>query len=230
MKLKEESTERIVETLEVAQPHKPTIDYEVVRTALKDAYKEKQKEQLCLRLYSVSRNGVKFVGEKSGLNQWNAGGRKRDDNELYIPYLTPDRNRNKKFFPPRDTPFDLYLPDGTKLSAKVCQAAYAKMPNDEYERLTEEEKKIEDERRLEGKAIMSNPNKDLGEWLLRKVFEVPTKTVVTYEMLEKFGVDSVVFTKISDTEYKIDFSEIGTYEEFYGDSEGESEPEELEEE
>lgn len=218
MKLKEESTETVLNTIEVSKPHEAGDDYLVVRKVLKDAYEEKKKDQLCLRLYSVSREGVKFVGEKSGLNQWNAGGRKRDDNEIYIPYLTPDRNRNKEFFPPRDTPFDLFLPDGTKLSAKVCQAAYAKLSDDAYEKLSDEEKIIEDGRRLEGKAIMSNPNKDLGEWLLRKVFEIKPKTIVTYEMLEKFGVDSVVFTKISDREYKIDFSEIGTYEDFYRES------------
>ena len=61
---------------------------------------------------------------------------------------------------------------------------------------------------------MSNPNKVLGEWLLRKVFELPEGTLVTYEMLEKFGVDSVIFTKHSDSDYSVDFSEIGTYEEF----------------
>ena len=35
------------------------------------------------------------------------------------------------------------------------------------------------------------------------------------KQLERFGVDSVVFTKVSDLEYTIDFSEIGTYERFY---------------
>ena len=104
------------------------------------------------------------------------------------------------FFPPRDTPFTLHLPDGTEISAKVCQEADKTNP------------KL-------GKAIMSNPNKVLGKWLLRDVFELPEKTVVTYEMLEKFGVDSVVFTKNSDGDYSVDFSEIGTYEEFYGEEE-----------
>jgi len=41
------------------------------------------------------------------------------------------------------------------------------------------------------------------------------------QMLEKFGVDSVVFTKHGDLEYSVDFSEIGTYEEFYGTNEDE---------
>ena len=62
---------------------------------------------------------------------------------------------------------------------------------------------------------MSNPNKILGEWLLRKVFELEEGTLVTYEMLQRFGIDSVIFTKHGDLEYSVDFSEIGTYEVFY---------------
>ena len=155
---------------------------------------EAVKEQLCLRLYSVNKSG-KFVAQKSGLNQWNASGRKRHPNEIYIPFPVEDRNRKTDFFPPRDTPFNLRLPDGTIISAKVCQD--------------------------QGKAIMSNPNKDLGEWLLRKVFEIPENTIITYEMLEKFNVDSVVFTKNAELDYSVDFSEIGTYEQFYNTEENE---------
>lgn len=158
---------------------------------------ELQKEQLCLPLYS-RKGDEKFVAEKSGLNQWNAGGRARNENELYIPYQAVDRNRQLDFFPPRDTPFTLHLPDGTEISAKVCQEADKNNP-------------------LIGKAIMSNPNKVLGKWLLRDVFELKEGEIVTYEMLEKFGVDSVVFTKNGDKDYSIDFSEIGTYERFYGE-------------
>ena len=146
------------------------------------------KPQICLRLYSEKANGIKFVAEKSSLNQWNAGGRRRNPNELYIPYPAEDRARTAGFFPDRDTVFDLRLPDGTVIPAKICQD--------------------------DGKAIMSNPNKILGEWLLRKVFELPEGTLVTYEMLQRFGVDSVVFTKYGELEYSVDFAEIGTYEEF----------------
>ena len=64
---------------------------------------------------------------------------------------------------------------------------------------------------------MSNPNKVLGKWLIRDVFELQEETVVTYEMLEKFGIDSVVFTKNKELDYSVDFAEIGTYEEFYGE-------------
>lgn len=190
-----------------------------------------QLPQICLRLYSTKLDGEKFVAEKSGLNQWNGvrtSNRKkkdgtvvhvesqRDPNELYIPYPAEDRKRNPDFFPPRDTVFNLRLPDGTNISAKVCQEAYKKMPDAKYAELTSEEKLIEDRRRNEGKSIMSNPNKILGEWLLRNVFELPEGTVVTYEMLQRFGVDSVVFTKHGDLDYSVDFSELGTYERFYG--------------
>jgi len=145
--------------------------------------------KLCLRLYSSDKKNGKFVPEKSGLNQWNAGGRKRNVNEVYISYPAEDRKHSIGFFPARDTVFDLLMPDGFIIPTKVCQD--------------------------DGKAIMSNPNKILGEWLLRTVFELSEGTVVTYEMLEKFGVDSVIFTRLEEGKYKIDFSEIGTYEEFH---------------
>ena len=149
--------------------------------------------QICLRLYSTKSDGTKFVAEKSGLNQWNAGGRARNANELYIPYPAEDRAKTVGFFPGRDTVFNLTLPDGTVIPAKICQA--------------------------DGKAIMSNPNKILGEWLLRKVFELEEGTLVIYEMLQRFGIDSVIFTKHGDLEYSVDFSEIGTYEDFYEEAE-----------
>ena len=53
--------------------------------------------------------------------------------------------------------------------------------------------------------------------MLRNVFELPEGTLVTYDMLQRFGVDSVVFTKHGDLEYSVDFSELGTYEKFYGE-------------
>ena len=153
---------------------------------------------LCLRLYSTKKD-IKYVPDRSGLNQWNAKGRPRNPDEIYIPYQKEDRERNPDFFPPRDTPFTLHLPDGTIISAKVCQEA------DKNDASV-------------GKAIMSTPTKVLGKWLLRDVFEISYGTQTTYEMLEIFGVDSVVFTKIKELEYSVDFAPIGTYEAYYGDS------------
>ncbi len=159
-----------------------------------------KENQICLRLYSTKPNGTKYVAEKSGLNQWNGARfvrrtgeyKPRDPNELYIPYPAEDRRNTVGFFPDRDTVFNLRLPDGSEIPAKICQD--------------------------DGKAIMSNPNNLLGEWLLRKVFELSEGTLVTYEMLLKFGIDSVVFTKHGDLEYSVDFAEIGTYETFYSNS------------
>lgn len=184
--------------------------------------------KLCLRLYAVKADGTKYVPEKSGLNQWHAGGRARDENELYIPYLVEDRERDPEFFPARDTPFTLLLPDGTEMSAKVCQRAYRKLSTDEYNKLTQEEKELEDAKSLVGKSIMSNPNKALGQWLLRDVFGLDAGTLVTYDMLRVFDVDSVMFTKIEDGKYGIDFCKLGTYEKMYDlhDAEAEEDVEE----
>ena len=189
------------------------------------------KNQLCLRLYSTKADGTKFIAEKSGLNQWNGarssykidneGNRyldkvtPRNPNELYIPYPAEDRERNEDFFPAKDIPFELLLPDGTCISAKVCQNAYPKMDNKKYDNLGKYDKLLEDKRRVTGKSIMSNPNSVLGKWLLRDVLELEEGTVVTYEMLKEYGIDSVIFTKNSELNYSIDFCELGTYERFY---------------
>lgn len=144
--------------------------------------------QICLRLYS-STGDLKIVHEKSGLNIWNAAGRPRNPNEVYIPYPKEDRVRNVGFFPDKDISFDLCLPSGKHISAKICQE--------------------------DGKAIMSNPNSDLGEWILRDVLGLQERELLTYDKLKIFGIDSVIFTKVSDLFYKIDFAPIGSYEKYY---------------
>lgn len=176
---------------------------------------ERQRPKLCLRLYAVKPDGTKYVPEKSGLNQWNADGRARDANELYIAYLKADRERDLQFFPPRDTTFTLVLPDDTEMDAKVCQSAYQKIKDEDYEQLSDKEKAEQNAKTQVGKAIMSNPNKALGKWLLRDVFGLPEGTLVTYDMLRVFDIDSVMFTRINDRKYKIDFCTLGTYERMY---------------
>ena len=135
-------------------------------------------ETLILPLYST--RGYAHVPEKSGLNQWNAGGRARDYDEIYIPYQKAYRDESTGFFPPRDTSFDLRLPNGKTMSAKICQQ--------------------------DGKAIMSNPNRELGRWLLRDVLRLKPGELVTLDMLEKKGVNAVMFTKHPDGKYSIDFT------------------------
>lgn len=105
-------------------------------------------EHVILPLFS-DRGAKRHVPEKSGLNQWNALGRPRNPNEIYIPIPKWIHNVFPKFFPARDKPFQLRLPDKSLLSAKVCQD--------------------------NSKALMSNPNSALGEWLLRQVMNLKEK-------------------------------------------------------
>jgi hypothetical protein len=148
-------------------------------------FNEKPLNRIALRLYSQTKKG-KIVYTKSGLNGWNASGRKRDINEIYIPYPKEDRNITKDFFPPKDKSFNLLLPNGDKLSAKVCQQ--------------------------DGKAIMSNPNKALGKWLLRDLLDFEEGRILKYDDLERIGVDTVIFTKIDNNNYRLEFAELGYYE------------------
>jgi hypothetical protein len=158
--------------------------------------KAQMEEYIIVPLFSATKGGtVKRVEEHSGLNQWNAKARKdlkgvyhpRNEGEVYIPYPKELRERFEGFFPSRETPFNCKLPNGETLSMKICQE--------------------------DGKAIMSNPNKALGEWLLRSVLKLPPKTLLTYDYLLAVGVDAVKFTKYGGI-YKVDFTTVGEYDDF----------------
>lgn len=138
-----------------------------------------QKEYVILPLFS-EKKGIKYVPEKSGLNQWNASGRTRDENEVYIPIPISVHNDKPDFFPDRNCNFTLILPDGKEITAKVCQER--------------------------GKALMSNPNKVLGEWILRKVLHKQPGQLVTYSDLIIAGFNSIVVTKINEKTYSLDVS------------------------
>lgn len=129
---------------------------------------DKTAESVVLPLYS-EKNGEKVVFEKSGLNQWNAGGRVRNINEVYIPIKASFYKEHPDFFPDRETPFDVVLPNGNTLNMKICQD--------------------------NGKALMSNPNKALGEWILIDVLALKEGEILTYEKLKSLGIDSILITK-----------------------------------
>lgn len=149
--------------------------------------------RVILPLYSMS-NGQKKVPERSGLNQWNASGRTRDPDEIYIPVPAWIHHIYPDFFPGRDVPFNLILPDSnrTVLSAKICQD--------------------------NGKALMSNPNKALGQWLLRQVLRLAEGELLTYDTLVQKGIDSIEISKNTDGSYNINFKQLGTYEDFVTDN------------
>lgn len=143
-----------------------------------------------LPLYS-DRGNKRHVPEKSGLNQWNASGRTRHHDEVYIPIPKWIHNVFPDFFPTRDVSFQLRLPDKALLSAKVCQE--------------------------NSKALMTNPNRDLGEWILRQVMNLNEGQLLTYDKLTVLGIDSVIVYKHSEKHFSIDFCELGTYDMFQGE-------------
>lgn len=128
------------------------------------------------------------VYENSGLNQWNAKGRVRNPDEVYIPIPRVFYKNKPNFFPNKDTIFTLKLPNNKEIQAKVCQE--------------------------NGKALMSNPNKELGKWLLRDVLKLKEETLVTNEILDIYGIDSVRIDKLDENNFEINFSNKGSFEDF----------------
>ncbi|OIP54368.1 MAG: hypothetical protein AUK54_06535 [Helicobacteraceae bacterium CG2_30_36_10] len=133
----------------------------------------------------------KIVYPRSGLNQWNANGRQRDINEVYIPVPATVHKNKPNFFPNRDTPFDLKLPNGDILQAKLCQSG--------------------------AKALMSYSNKELGKWILRDVLSLSEGEILTYKTLQALGIDSVRIDKINESLYEINFASIDSFENYYID-------------
>ncbi len=158
-----------------------------------------------LPLYSV-KTGMKEVAEKSGINQWNAGGRQRKFGEAYIPIPMEIHRLCAGFFPGRDTKFRMFLPNSpTSVQGKVCQQG--------------------------GKALMSDPNTLLGNWIM-KVLRPSLRDLdfsrqpsqadkpFSYRDLNAIGKDSVIVRKSfnkSITSFSIEFAGIGVYEEFISD-------------
>jgi hypothetical protein len=152
------------------------------------------KDYVVLPLYSSTKKHGKVVYPKSGINQWNAGGRMRNFGEAYIP-ISSVIHKNEKtsgFFPSRETKFKLKLPNATVLSAKICQAG--------------------------GKALMSDPNAALGNYLFSVIDAAGSHEksldVFTYKDLMKIGKDSVRILKNGNLDYSLEFSSIGSNEDF----------------
>jgi hypothetical protein len=125
---------------------------------------------------------------RSGLNQWNANGRERSFGEIYIPIPVELHKKYPIFFPSRDEEFKLQIPTGEIFSAKLCQE--------------------------NSKALMTNPNKALSDWLLRKVLQLKEGELATMEKLDKLGFDSVIITKTDSQNFKIDIMKTNTYAKF----------------
>lgn len=153
----------------------------------KQRYETKYEKIICLPLYSTT-NGEKMVHQKSGINIWNAGGRKRSRYECYIPISQWFNRQFSDFFPLKDQKFNLILPNKNVISAKICQDG--------------------------NKALMSDPNSALGEWLFDTVLKTKEGEIITYEKLQELGVDSVEIRKVDSMNYEIDFRSTDSFEDF----------------
>jgi hypothetical protein len=85
----------------------------------------------------------------------------------------------------------LQIPTGETFRAKVCQE--------------------------NSKALMTNPNKALSDWLLRKVFDLKEGELATIEIMEELGFDSVIISKDKNGNFKIDKAKLDSFSEFLED-------------
>lgn len=177
------------------------VDFEFFKGGAKEAETikgEKALDSVVLPLYSTRPGSYGQVLPKSGINQWNAGGRARKFGEAYIPVPAEVRTKAPNFFPDRDTPFLLSLPNGKIVKAKICQAG--------------------------GKALMADPNIDLLEWLFpildggqnKMGDRLRTRNPYTTSDLVRVDRDSVIVEKAQgpDADYTIRTASLGSYEAF----------------
>jgi hypothetical protein len=151
------------------------------------------KNWVALPLYSFS-GSAKVIPQKSGLNQWNGLGRARSPGESYIPVPKKVHYLSPGFFPDRKSNFDLELPNGQTVMAKICQTG--------------------------GKALMSKPNSSLSYWLFQLVDgsietyvqRFSDKRPYAYEDLLKLGFDCVLIHKSNVGEFKMTIGSVGGYE------------------
>lgn len=179
-------TENVLVDLKVDIINDPFKELEKLLREAFEAVVAPQFESIYLPLYSTQTAGL--VPENSGLNQWHAQGRPRDPDEVYIPIPAWIHHKFPEFFPSRDQSFSLYLPDGRKLTAKICQDG--------------------------SKALMSSPNSALGKWLLRDMLNLKRGQIATYSMLEELGIDSAMITKKAHGEFEINLTKLDSFEDF----------------
>jgi hypothetical protein len=151
----------------------------------------KGENYIILPLYGIQ-NKEKFVFEKSGVNQWNSkprpGQQSRGLGEIEIRIPSLIHERFPDFFPKKDIVFNLQIPSKEIFHAKVCQA--------------------------NRKALMTNPNKAISKWLLRRVLKLEEGKLATIKKLDELGLDSLIIIKDSNDFFKIDIMKTNSYEEF----------------
>lgn len=157
-----------------------------------------KEDYVILALYGQKKFLV--VGEKSGINHWNANDtkRKRKFAESYIPIPKIVHKLKPNFFPPRNIKFRTKLPNNKIITTKISQD--------------------------DNKAFQSDPLTDLCQWLYELIdldiekskSRFQKKDVYTYEDLKKVGKDSVKIIKVKnkDYDYEMHTMPLGSFEKF----------------
>jgi hypothetical protein len=158
-----------------------------------------------LPLYGI-KDKQKFVFENSGLNQWHSKPRPNQESrclgEIYIPVPSEIHKKYPDFFPEIKSQkeyFNLEVPTGEIFKASMCQTYKTEVDGVTLNK---------------GKGLMTNPNKALSDWLLRKVFNLKEGELATIEKMNELGFDSVIIQKDSNGNYKIDKVKSDSYDEF----------------
>jgi hypothetical protein len=181
----------------VLRPTRKAVALSQIRETDENASPSTDATSVVLPLYSPKAGGV---APKSGINQWNAAGRPRSFGESYIPIPKWIHDSFEGFLPEPEKKFRLKLPNDRVISATICQAG--------------------------GKALMSDPNPDLCEWLYSVIDGDPQKSSnrlknkdpYTYRDLVNIGKDSVRLAKsvTSDADYVLSVLPLGSYAQFAG--------------
>jgi len=179
-------TENIIFEFDIEILADPLLELQKFLNKEEFAIEREQKIENTIFLPLYGRNQTVF--NKSGLNQWNAGGRDRHHNEVYIPVPIVIHQLFPDFFPNRDTSFSLKFPDGEIVDAKICQE--------------------------NGKALMTHSNRKLGKLILRDGLKLEIGELASYDKLQLLGIDSVRIDKTNDLNFEINFSQNGSFEDF----------------
>lgn len=162
------------------------------------------KEEIYLPLYQDKKEG-KVVSERSGINMRHSSSKVKGKNiprpeyeievrvSKWIHHLFPnffgiDALNEDDIKNTKLNDFDLVLPDDRVLRGRIKQQG--------------------------GKSLQTNPQGDLGKWILKDVLGLENREVVTMQYLETLGIDSLKITKENEKTFRVTVAPIGSYEEF----------------
>lgn len=196
------SKSEIIESINIEQFDDPFKLIKMIKLPDEKENIIQEQEVIYLPLYKDKKDG-RIVKEHSGINIRHAKSKNKGSNtprpeyeveiriNKWIHYVFPrffgiDALDEKQV---KDNDFDLILPDGRVLRGRIKQQ--------------------------DGKSLQTNPQGALGKWILKDVLGVTNRSdVITWEWLDKLGIDSLQISKIDDKHFKITVAEYGAYEKF----------------